>query len=60
MRVIVSTGRWGWRAEARSAGNGVPTGDRGNEEMVNKYLAIAQTDLQAAHRDASPVMNWLL
>jgi len=28
--------------------------------MVNKYLAIAQTDLQAAHRDASPVMNWLL
>jgi len=28
--------------------------------MVNKYLAIAQTDLQAAHRDASPVMNWQL
>jgi len=28
--------------------------------MVNKYLAIAQTDLEAAYRDASPVMNWLL
>ena len=28
--------------------------------MVNKYLAIAQTDIQAAHNDASPVMNWLL
>jgi integrase/recombinase XerD len=28
--------------------------------MVNKYLAIAQTDIQAAHHEASPVMNWLL
>jgi site-specific recombinase XerD len=28
--------------------------------MVNKYLAIAQTDLEAAHRDASPAMNWML
>ena len=28
--------------------------------MVNKYLAIAQTDLEAAHRDASPAMNWAL
>ncbi len=28
--------------------------------MVNNYLAIAQTDIQAAHNDASPVTNWLL
>jgi integrase/recombinase XerD len=28
--------------------------------MVNKYLALAQTDLDQAHRDASPVTNWLL
>jgi hypothetical protein len=27
---------------------------------VNNYLAIAQTDLQKAHQDASPVMSWLL
>jgi site-specific recombinase XerD len=29
-------------------------------EMVKRYLMIAQTDLQKAHQDASPVMNWLL
>jgi integrase/recombinase XerD len=29
-------------------------------EMVKRYLKIAQTDLQKAHQDASPVMNWLL
>ena len=28
--------------------------------MANKYLAIAQADLEAAHRDASPAMNWML
>jgi len=28
--------------------------------MVNKYLAIAQTDLEQAHIDASPVTNWRL
>ena len=28
--------------------------------MVNKYLHLAQSDLQAAHEDASPVMAWLL
>jgi hypothetical protein len=25
-----------------------------------RYLKTAQTDLQKAHQDASPVMNWLL
>jgi len=29
-------------------------------EMVKRYIKIAQTNLQKAHRDASPVMNWLL
>ena len=29
-------------------------------EMVKRYLKSAQTDLQTAHQDASPVMNWLL
>jgi site-specific recombinase XerD len=29
-------------------------------DMVERYLKIAQTDLQKAHQDASPVMNWLL
>jgi site-specific recombinase XerD len=29
-------------------------------DMVKRYLMIAQTDLQKAHQDASPVMNWLL
>lgn len=29
-------------------------------EMVRRYLAIAQTDVEAAHREASPVSNWLL
>jgi integrase/recombinase XerD len=29
-------------------------------EMVKRTLQIAQTDLQKAHQDASPVMNWLL
>lgn len=27
-------------------------------DMVKRYLAIAQVDIQAAHRRASPVMNW--
>ncbi len=29
-------------------------------EMVRRYLNIAQTDIQAAHRRASPVDNWRL
>jgi site-specific recombinase XerD len=29
-------------------------------DMVRRYLAIAQTDIQAAHRLASPVANWRL
>ena len=29
-------------------------------DMVKRYLMIAQTDLQKAHQDASPVMRWLL
>jgi len=29
-------------------------------EMVRRYLAIAQTDIEAAHRLASPVANWRL
>jgi site-specific recombinase XerD len=29
-------------------------------EMVNYYLHLAQIDLDRAHQDASPVMNWLL
>jgi integrase/recombinase XerD len=29
-------------------------------EMVTRYLAIAQADLENAHREASPVANWLL
>ncbi len=28
--------------------------------MVNNYLVIAQTDIQAAHTDVSPVTNWCL
>jgi site-specific recombinase XerD len=28
--------------------------------MVNKYLALAQADLEAAHKTASPVANWQL
>lgn len=28
--------------------------------MVQRYLAIAQTDVDDAHRQASPVANWLL
>jgi len=28
--------------------------------MVERYLAIAQTDVEDAHRQASPVANWLL
>lgn len=29
-------------------------------DMVRRYLAIAQTDIEAAHRVASPVANWRL
>ncbi len=29
-------------------------------EMIKRYLAIAQTDVEAAHRLASPVENWTL
>ncbi len=29
-------------------------------DMVKNYLAIAQTDIEAAHRKASPVDNWTL
>ena len=29
-------------------------------DMVKRYLSIAQVDIQAAHRLASPVMNWRL
>jgi integrase/recombinase XerD len=29
-------------------------------DMVRRYLAIAETDVERAHRDASPVMNWVL
>jgi integrase/recombinase XerD len=29
-------------------------------EMVKRYLAIAQSDVEAAHRLASPVDNWTL
>lgn len=29
-------------------------------DMVKRYLAIAQTDVEAAHRQASPVANWRL
>jgi integrase/recombinase XerD len=29
-------------------------------DMVKRYLAIAQTDIEAAHRLASPVDNWAL
>ena len=32
----------------------------GSLEMVNYYLHLAQIDLDRAHQDASPVMNWLL
>jgi hypothetical protein len=28
--------------------------------MVQTYLALAQADLDAAHRKASPVENWRL
>jgi site-specific recombinase XerD len=28
--------------------------------MVNRYLALAQADIENAHRDASPVSNWCL
>jgi integrase/recombinase XerD len=29
-------------------------------DVVRRYLAISESDVAAAHRDASPVMNWLL
>lgn len=29
-------------------------------EMVKRYLALAQTDMETAHRRASPVDNWRL
>jgi hypothetical protein len=28
--------------------------------MTERYLAIAQADIHIAHRQASPVANWLL
>lgn len=29
-------------------------------EMVRRYLAIAEADVESAHRNASPVANWVL
>ncbi|MBN1888992.1 MAG: hypothetical protein JW850_13440 [Thermoflexales bacterium] len=29
-------------------------------KMVKKYLALAQADVEAGHRQASPVANWRL
>ena len=29
-------------------------------DMVKRYLSIAQSDVEAAHRQASPVENWTL
>jgi len=32
----------------------------GAQPGVKRLVALAQTDVDAAHRDASPVTNWLL
>jgi len=29
-------------------------------EMTQRYLALAEADLEAAHQQASPVANWRL
>jgi integrase/recombinase XerD len=29
-------------------------------DMVERYCAIAQTDIERAHKEASPVTNWAL
>jgi hypothetical protein len=29
-------------------------------DMVSRYLAIAQADVEVAHQECSPVANWAL